>query len=75
MIRIERLRIDAGAMSPAEGARLAELVASALGQAAWPGRPGPASLRVAVGPAAGQSLTQLADQIAAAVTLALAEAG
>jgi|GraSoiStandDraft_5_1057265.scaffolds.fasta_scaffold2612748_1 hypothetical protein len=77
MIRIERLRIDAGTMSPAEGARLAELVAAALGQAARPVRPGATSLRVAVQPPAGQSLTQLADQIAAAIIRALArgEAG
>jgi len=76
VIRIERLRIDAGTLSPAEGARLAELVAAALGQAA-PVRAGPASLRVAVPPAAGQSLAQVAEGIAAAIMRALArgEAG
>ncbi len=73
MIRIERLRIDAGAMSPGEGARLAELVAAALGQASLPVRPGPVSLRVVVPPAAGQSTTQVAEGIAAAIMRALAQ--
>jgi hypothetical protein len=73
MIRIERLRIDAGAMSPGEGARLAELVAAALGQASLPVSPGPASLRVTVPPAAGQSTTQVAEGIAAAIMRALAQ--
>jgi hypothetical protein len=78
MIRIGRLRIDAGAMSPAEGARLAELVAAALGRAGsgglWPG-PRPASLRVAVPAAGGQSLAQVAEGIAAAIMRAMEEAG
>lgn len=73
MIRVERLRIDAGALSPAEGARLAELVAAALGQAALPVCAGPASLRVAVPAAGGQSLTQVAEGIAAAIMRALAQ--
>jgi hypothetical protein len=73
MIRIERLQIDAGAMSPGEGARLAELVAAALGQASLSVRPGPASLRVTVPPAAGQSTTQVAEGIAAAIMRALAQ--
>jgi hypothetical protein len=80
MIRIGRLRIDAGTLSPAEGARLAELVAAALGRAAVAAGPGqagprPASLRVAVAPAAGQSLAQAAEGIAAAVMRAMEEAG
>jgi len=85
MIRIGRLRIDARTLSPAEGARLAELVAAALGRAAVAAGPGqagpgqagprPASLRVAVAPAAGQSLAQAAEGIAAAVMRAMEEAG
>jgi hypothetical protein len=78
-MRIGRLQIDAGAMTPAEGVRLAELVASALEQStlaetAPRARPGP-TLRVVVRPAPGLSLPQLAEGIAAAITRGLARGG
>jgi hypothetical protein len=70
VIRVGRLRIDAGALSPAEGARLAELVAAALGRTGLTGHGSCSTLTVTVPARQGQSLAELADGIAAAIARA-----
>jgi hypothetical protein len=71
VIRVGRLRIVAGALSPAEGARLAELVAVALGRTGLTGHGNSSTLTVTVPALQGrQSLAELADGIAAAIAQA-----
>jgi hypothetical protein len=71
MIRIDRLRIDAGAMSPEEGLRLAELVAAALDGVTLPWHGDIPSLRVTV--ADGGPPARTAEGIAAAVVRAVVD--
>lgn len=75
-VDIERLTLHAGAMSPADARRLAELVAVALGR--LPEHPkspdGPkdaARVDIDIAPRSGRGLPEIADAVAAAVAAAL----
>lgn len=68
-VRLDRLSLHAGALSEAQGRRLAELVGLALGRASMPATGMPRDVSVTV--PAGGSLEQLADAVVRAVEAAL----
>jgi hypothetical protein len=71
-VDVDRLTLRAGPMSEADGRRLAELVAIALGRLPNPPKSvAAATLRIDVPPQTGRGLTEIADAVAAAIAAAL----
>jgi hypothetical protein len=72
-VRVDRLSLHAGAMSEAQGRRLAELVGLALGRLSMPAFGVPRDVSVTV--PAGGSVEQLAEAVVRAVEAALRTGG